>query len=155
MNANKTVRMLVVLVVASAGVARAQAPTVVGAWARVSLKDSVGKAIQPPEPPAFVIFSANGVFSQTEIPAGRPKLNKQLAAMTKDELVARFQYVGAWRGTYVVAGTTLTRKTTADVDPTGESNELVQVMRFAGDTLVLTRVNPAVNKSEARFVRVR
>lgn len=75
--------------------------------------------------------------------------------MTKEELLARFQRVGAWRGTYVVAGTTLTRKTTANVNPNEEGNELVQVMRFAGDTLVLTRANPAVNKSEARFVRVR
>ena len=155
MDANKLARVFVLVTLAAVGAARAQAQSVVGAWSRVSLKDSVGKAIQPPDPPAFAIFSANGFFSQSEIPAGRPKLNKELAAMTKEELLARFQRVGAWRGTYVVAGTTLTRKTTANVNPNEEGNELVQVMRFAGDTLVLTRVNPAVNKSEARFVRVR
>ena len=154
MDANKITRALVLLVLASAGVARAQAPTVVGAWTRVSLRDSVGKTIQPPDAPAFVIFSATGFFSQSGIPAGRPKLKKELAAMTKHDLLARFQHVDAWRGTYAIAGTKLTRKTVADVDPTGEGNELVQVMRFAGDTLILTRVNSA-DKSEARFVRVR
>lgn len=145
---------LFVLVLATTGVARAQAPTVVGAWTRVSLRDSVGKAIQPPVAPAFVIFSANGYFSQTAIPAGRPPLNKELAAMSKGELLARFQHVDAWRGTYSIVGTRLTRKTIADVDPRGEGNEIVQVMRFAADTLILSRVNPA-DKAEARFVRVR
>ena len=154
MNASKITRTLVVLVLVSAGVARAQSPTVVGAWTRVSLRDSVGKTAQPPDAPAFVIFSANGFFSQSAIPSGRPKLNKELAKLTKDELLARFQHVDAWRGTYAIAGTRLTRKTVADVDPTGEGTEFVQLMRFAGDTLILTRANPA-DKSEARFVRVR
>jgi hypothetical protein len=154
MDAKKIARLLGALVLAMTSVARAQAPTVVGAWTRVSLRDSVGKTIQPPEAPSFVIFSANGYFSQTGLPAGRAKLNKELGAMTKDELLARFQHVDAWRGTYTIVGTRLTRKTVADVDPTGEGNELVQVMRFASDTLILTRVNPA-DKSEARFVRVR
>ena len=154
MDANRIARLLGVLVLATASVARAQTPTVVGSWTRVSLRDSVGKAIQPPNAPAFVIFSANGYFSQTGMPAGRPKLNKELSAMTKEELLARLQYVDAWRGTYTIAGTRLTRKTVADIDPTGEGNELVQVMRFASDTLILTRVNPA-DKSEARFVRAR
>ena len=154
MNASKIPRMLAVLTLASAGIARAQAPTVVGAWTRVSLRDSVGKSVQPPDAPAFVIFSANGFFSQSAIPAGRPKLNKELTALTKDELLARFQHVDAWRGTYAIAGTRLTRKTVADLDPDGEGTELVQVMRFGGDTLILTRPNPA-DKSEARFVRVR
>ena len=153
-NAQKTVRTLVVLSLAVAGVARAQAPTVVGTWTRVSLRDSVGNTIQPPEAPAFVIFSANGYFSQTAFPKGRAKVNKELSAMTKAELVARFEHTDAWRGTYTVVGAKLTRKTIADIDPKGEGNELVQVMRFVGDTLVLTRVNPA-DKSQARFVRVK
>lgn len=154
MDAKKIARLLGVLALATAGVGQAQTPTVVGAWTRVLLRDSAGTTLQPPRAPAFVIFSATGYFSQTAIPAGRPKLNKELVAMTKGELLAQFRYVDAWRGTYTIVGTRLTRKTIADVDPSGEGNELVQVIRFVGDTLILTRVNPA-DKSEARFVRVR
>jgi hypothetical protein len=155
MTTNTITRVVLVLSLSSIGAGRAEAQSVVGAWTRISLKDSAGKAIQPPEPPAFVIFSANGLFSQSAIPAGRPKVAKALADMTKSELLARFDHAEAWRGSYTVAGTKLKRKTIADIDPTGEGNELIQIMRFAGDTLILTRVNAAVNKSEARFVRVR
>lgn len=155
MNGHTHARVLAIATLMAVGAARSEAQSVVGAWTRISLKDSAGNQTQPPEPTAFVIFSGNGHFSQTEIPVGRPKLNKQLAAMTKDELLARFQDVVAWRGTYVVAGTTLTRKTVAHLNPNQEGNEHVQVIRFAGDTLVLTRVNASVNKAEARFVRVR
>jgi hypothetical protein len=88
------------------------------------------------------------------MPAGRPKVDKALADLTNAELLARFENVEAWRGTYTVAGNRLTRKTVADVDPSGEGSELVQVLRVTGDTLLLTRTNPA-NHSEARFVRVR
>ena len=155
MDAITLCRALVVLALATIAAPQSHAQSVVGAWTRILLKDSAGTTIQPPEPPAFVIFSANGFFSQSEIPSGRPKVNKGLAAMTRDELVSRFQRVGAWRGTYVLAGGKLTRKTVADLDPSSEGNELVQMVRFAGDTLILTRANTSVNKSEARFVRVR
>jgi hypothetical protein len=150
----RIMRACVVLGLASSSIAGAQAPAVTGVWTRLLLRDSTGKSIQPPSAPAFVIFSANGYFSQSDLPVGRPKVAKDLAAMTKDELLARFQNVDAWRGTYAISGNQLTRKTVADVDPNEEGSELVQVFRFAGDTLILTRPNPA-NKSEARFVRVR
>jgi hypothetical protein len=154
MSITNMARSLCVLVLTYAGVAAAQAPTLVGAWTRLSLRDSTGQALQPPEAPAFVIFSANGFFSQSNLPAGRPKTGKPLEEMTKEELLQLFRYVDAWRGTYSLAGTTLTRKTVAALDPSGEGGELVQVVRFAADTLILTRSNTA-NKSEARFVRAR
>jgi len=155
MSKNGITQALALVILSTVGLASAQAQSVVGTWTRVSLRDSAGKTAQPPQPPDFVIFSANGYFSQLGIPAGRKKVDKAPTAMTKEELVAQFDNVDAWRGTYAVAGTRLTRKTVADIDPLAEGNVLVQVMRFAGDTLILTRVNAAVNKSEARFVRVR
>jgi hypothetical protein len=144
------VPMLVVL----PGVAGAQAQSLTGAWRRLSLRDSAGAAIQPPEAPAFVIFSANGYFSQSAIPTGRPKNDKALAAMTKDELLARFEHVDVWRGTYTLSGNRLTRNVLAHIDPSGEGGKFVQIVRFKGDTITLTSPNPAA-KSEARFVRVR
>jgi hypothetical protein len=155
MRTTSITRVLVVLLLfASTKVAEAQGRKVTGAWRRIALFDSSGKSTQPPSAPAFVVFTSDGYFSQTAIPAGRPKNNKPVPSMTKEELVANFQNVDAWRGTYTVAGNKLTRKDVADVHTSDEGGTLVQVMRFHGDTLFLTRQNPA-NKAEGRFVRVR
>ncbi len=69
----------------------------VGSWERLSVKNDEGVDVQPPEPAAFVIFSADGYFSQTVIPTGRNKLKKPLEDMTKEELLNRFQLLFAWR----------------------------------------------------------
>src|SRR5215468_10838299 len=78
------VSLLFVCVSAYAASALAQNQTpLVGAWERLSLKNAEGVDIQPPEPAAFVIFSADGYYSQTVIPTGRNKLKKPLEDMTK------------------------------------------------------------------------
>ena len=122
----------------------------VGAWERFSLKNDEGVDIQPPEPAAFVIFTADGYFSQTVIPTGRDKLKKPLEDMTKDELLHRFQNLFAWRGTYTVSGNTLTRRIIAHTNPNIEGTELVQAFRLEGDLLILTRPG---SKFETRFRR--
>jgi hypothetical protein len=142
------------LVLVHTGLAGAQSSPLTGAWERVSLRDSAGAIRQPPAPAAFAIYSANGYFSQTGIPTGRPSSDKPLADMTKEELLARFERVGATRGTYTISGNRLTRKSIAHLDPALEGGELVQVFRIVGDTLILSSPNPA-SRGEARFIRVR
>jgi hypothetical protein len=147
-------RPLALVVLAHAGIAGAQSLPLTGAWERISLRDSAGTILQPPAPAAFAIYSANGYFSQTAIPTGRPTIDKSLTDMTKEELLARFQGVSASHGTYTVSGNRLTRKSLTNITPTLEGAELIQVFRIAGDTLILTSPNPA-SRGEARFVRVR
>jgi hypothetical protein len=124
----------------------------VGAWERVSAKNDEGVDVQPPVPAAFVIFSADGYFSQTTIPTGRNKLKKPLEDMTKEELLNRFQLLFAWRGTYTVSGNTLTRRIILHSDPNLEGIEFVQEFRIEGDLLILTRPG---SKAEARFRRAK
>ena len=144
-----------VVAVAVAVPALAQAPTsLVGAWERVSLVDGQGKPTQPPAPAAFVIFSADGFFSQSGVPAGRQKTDKPLDQMTKEELLQRFNRLETRRGTYTVAGNRLTRRNVAHGDPTQEGTEQTQLFRVEGDTLILSSADPKL-KSEARFRRAK
>src|SRR5262245_6905641 len=124
----------------------------VGAWERVSAKNDEGIDVQPPEPVAFVIFSADGYFSQTVIPTGRNKLKKPLEDMTKAELLHRFQLLFACFGTFTVFAKTLTRRIISHTNPNIEGTELVQEFRIEGDLLILTRPG---SKAEARFQRAK
>ena len=133
----------------ASAVAQNQNP-LVGAWERFSLKNDEGVDIQPPEPAAFVIFTADGYFSQTVIPTGRNKLKKPLEDLTKEELLHRFQNLFAWRGTYTVSGNTLTRRIISHTNPNIEGTELVQEFRLEGDLLIWTRPG---SKAEARLRR--
>ncbi len=145
------VALLLVCVFAYGASALAQNQNpLVGAWERLSLKNAEGVDIQPPEPAAFVIFSADGYYSQTVIPTGRNKLKKPLADLTKEELLNRFQLLFAWQGTYTVSGNTLTRRIISHSNPNVEDTELVQEFRIEGDLLILTVPG---SKAEARFRR--
>lgn len=116
--------------------------------------DADGAKMQPPAPAAFVIFSADGFYSQTAIPVGRPKIDKPLQQMTKEELVQRFNRLDAVRGTYTIAGNRLTRKEIAHGNPNNEDYELVQLFRIEGDVLILSRPDPT-HRGEARFRRAK
>jgi len=145
------VSLLLVCVFAYGASALAQNQNpLVGAWERVSAKNDEGVDVQPPVPAAFVIFSADGYFSQTVIPTGRNKLKKPFEDMTKDELLHRFRLLFAWFGTYTVSGNTLTRRIITHTDPNLEGIEFVQELRIDGDLLILTRPG---SKAEARFRR--
>lgn len=138
-----------------ASVASAQAPAgLVGSWERISLLDATGAKIQPPAPVAFLIISPDGYYSQTAIPAGRPKVDKPVNELTKEELVARFDRVEARRGKYTVAGNRLTRRFDTTVSPVQEGTEQVQLFRIEGDVLILSSTDPK-QKNEARFRRVK
>jgi hypothetical protein len=146
--------LILFLTLAIAEVAQAQARALSGSWRRISLRDSTAQPLQPPLPPAFLIFSPNGYFSQTAIPAGRPKINKAWEDMTKEELLSQVGNVDAFSGSYELVGTTLTRTIVSALGTFFEGTKFVQAVRFGGDTLILTWPNPA-NRSEARFLRVR
>lgn len=113
----------------------------VGTWERISLKRGNMEG-QPPAAPEFLIISADGYFSESEIPEGREKVNKPLDQMTKEELVARYQHTAASRGTYTIEGNVLRRKHIADLNPSAEGSDQVRNFRFEGDILVLSAGGP-------------
>jgi Lipocalin-like domain len=109
----------------------------VGVWERISLMRGTTEG-QPPAAPEFLIVSADGYFSESELPDGRDKVNKPLDQMTKEELVARFSRTAASRGTYTVVGNVFSRKHIADLNPSAEGSDQVRNFQFDGDILVLT-----------------
>ena len=60
---------ILVASLASASVSAQSPHPIVGAWERFSIKDSTGTDISPAPAAAFTIFSAEGFYSQTAIPA--------------------------------------------------------------------------------------
>ena len=138
----------------NAAFAAPNAKAFVGTWERFSLKDEAGKAVEERLVRSFLLFSADGHYSQTTIPAGREKLDKPLQEMTKEELLNRFDGVRATYGAYTIAGNKLARKYITILNPNEEGKDMVQIFRFEGDTLILTSAT-AENKREARFRRVK
>jgi len=125
-----------------------------GTWERFSVRDDDGKMANPQPPAAFLIMTADGFYSQTAIPTSRPKLNKPLKDMTKDELLARFNNVVARRGTFTVSGNRLTRTDVSNTSPNNEGTGQPQLFKIEGDVLILT--NPdTTKKDEVRFRRVK
>ena len=117
----RTLSILVASLVSAGAQVAAQAPhAIVGAWERFAIKDSTGTDVAPPPPAAFTIFSADGFYSQTAIPTGRPKVTKPLADYTKEELLARFDRAEARRGQYTISGNTLTRTYVSSLNPNSE-----------------------------------
>jgi len=143
-----------ILLIATASIASAQNNPLVGAWIRMSDINAQGVQQQPPTPAAFLILSADGFFSQTAIPERRPKVDKPLEQMTKEELVARFNRVVGRRGTYTIAGNKLTRHDVSNINPSGEGTDQIQLFRLEGDTLILTTEDPK-SKAEVRFRRAK
>lgn len=145
--------LCLLFVVAITAFAQANNP-LVGTWERFSTTDAQGKPAQPQPPAAFLVFTGNGYFSQSAIPTGRPKINKPLKDMTKEELLARFANVLARRGTYKIDGNKLTRRDIAHTDPNQEGMDAIQTFRIEADVVILGNTDPA-NKTENRFRRVK
>jgi hypothetical protein len=147
-------RLLVVafiLGVTLPAVALAQNP-LVGAWQRISWVAADGTTLQPPSFPSFTIFTADGFWSQMIIPPHRPKIDKPLEQLTKEELIARFGQMEARYGTYKISGNRITAVQVANGDPNREGSITVQLFRLDGDILVFS--NPQ-NKNEAHFRRAK
>ena len=114
----------------------------VGVWERISLMRG-GVEGQPPAAPEFLIVSADGYYSESELPEGRDKANKPLNQMTKEELVARYERTAASRGTYTIVGNVFDRVHIADLNPGAEGSHQTRSFRFEGDILVLYVDTPA------------
>ena len=145
----------------SSSIAQATNP-LVGAWERVSQLDAEGKPSQQLTP-QFVIFTADGFFSHIALPvvpqksnkpAGRPR-NDDLNQMTREQLVQRFDSVGARWGTYTVKDNLLTRTDIRNLNANFESAEQLQFFRIEGDVLIVSNARDPKSKSEARYRRAR
>ena len=108
----------------------------VGVWERISLMRG-GVEGQPPAAPEFLVVSADGYYSESELPEGREKVTKPLNQMTKEELVARYERTAASRGTYTIVGNVFDRVHVADLNPGAEGTHQTRSFRFEGDILVL------------------
>jgi hypothetical protein len=125
-----------------------------GTWERFLSKDAEGKPAEERLVRSFLLFSADGHYSQTTLPAGREKLTKPVKEMTREELLNRFDGVSAFYGAYTIAGNKLTRKVITATSPNSDAAEFVQTFRFEGETLILSSTT-AGSKGEARFRRVK
>jgi len=127
---------------------------VIGTWERVWLIRD-GNLQQPPSVPEWIIFGADGHFMQTELPPGRPKVQKTLAEMTPEELTARFDHFAVAYGTYSVAENIVTRKHLRTDDPNTEGYEQVRGFRFESGLLRMRGPNANGTLADAWFRRVK
>lgn len=104
----------------------------VGSWERIKA--------DPPDEMAFLILSSDGFFTQTILPDDRPKINRPLRDLTKEELVVRYEQLVARRGPYRVEGNRLIRIDAAHHNPNLIGRENVELWRIEGDTLILSNL---------------
>lgn len=151
------VALLAFVVVQNSTIRSQEASPFVGTWERIYIVSPEGKVTQDLAKgigvPAWLIMSDNGYFTQTTLPLGRPKLNKPLNEMTREELLAQLRGVVVRQGTYKVSGNDLTRTTVTNLNPSTEGEAETQQFRFEGDVMILTqREEP---KRDVRFRRVK
>jgi Lipocalin-like domain len=127
---------------------------VIGVWERVWLIRD-GNLQQPPSVPEYIIFGSDGYFMQTELPPGRPKVQKTLAEMTPEELTARFDHFAVAFGNYSVAENIVTRKHLRTDDPNTEGYEQVRGFRFESGFLRMRGPNANGTLADAWFRRVK
>ncbi len=139
------------IVALSSAVMLAQANLLVGAWERVSALDATGRPAT--SSPGLLIISADGNYIYTDIPPNRPKVNKPLDQMSREELLARFQGLSVRRGTWTLSGNRWSRVELGSENPNLEGSEAVRLWRIEGDQLVLYSTDPE-NKTENRWKRV-
>ena len=102
--------------------------SIVGSWERTRR--------EPPGMPAFIIFSADGYYSMTILPAGRPRGN--IRELTREELLVRYERLVARRGPYSIDGNRLIRHDQTHHNPNLVGRENLNLYRIEGDTLVFS-----------------
>lgn len=118
-----------------------------GAWERFALTEA-GAPVADAEP-SVLIFSPDGHYSVTAMDHGRPKVAKDLAAMTREELLARFGSIVARRGRYTVRGDSVIRHIAVHSDPNLEGGADAEQFRIQGGVLTLR----GAGDREARYRR--
>jgi len=126
----------------------------IGTWERISALDSSGVTAQPQPAPALLFITPEGVWGQIAIPPDRPKIDKPVNQLTREELVARFSNIESRRGTYTITGNRFIRRNTSASNPNLEGTDQVQIFRFEGDTLILSSHDPA-SKAATLWRRIR
>ena len=117
--------------------ALAQTPSpLAGAWERTVFIDASGKT--QPQQPAFFVFTGDGHFVQSVVPAGRPKATKPVPEMTKEELLGRFQGLDFRFGTYTTAAGKITFHDVANINSANEGREQVRLFHIDRDVLTIT-----------------
>ena len=145
------VALAVVLVLASS-LSFAQTSPLVGTWERVSALTAAGTP-ETPLAPAMLIVSSDGHFIFSAIPAGRPKVNKPLEQMIREELLERFKGLTVRQGTWMVTGNRFINIEIGAENPNLEGREVVRLFKIDGDMLIVSSPNPQ-DKTENRWKRV-
>jgi hypothetical protein len=116
----------------------------VGTWERVSLlRNSL--SVQPPDAALYLKFNADGYWSMMEMPDGRPKVNKPLEEMTKEELFQRFDKVeGGW-GYYLVKRDVVNRIHDEDISPGREG--LQHIREYIFEDKIMNLAGTGANRS--------
>ncbi len=123
-----------------------------GTWIRFFLiRDSTIQ--QPPATPEWVFFGPDGYFLNMEIRDGRPRVDKPLSQMTKEELLRRFNGVAVTYGAYSVQGNISSRKHLISMDPGAGGFEQVRGFRFEGDVVNFRGANANGTEMSAYFER--
>ena len=124
----------------------------IGTWVRFFLmRDSTVQ--QPPATPEWVFFSPDGYYLNMEIHEGRPKMDKPVSQMSKEELLKRFGAAGVTYGTYTVTGNVSNRKHVIGISPDDSSFEQVRGFRFEGDVVNFRGPNANGTEMSAYFER--
>jgi len=101
----------------------------IGTWERVSLlRNSL--SVQPPDAALYLKFGADGYWSMMEMPDDRPKVNKPLEEMTKQELFERFDKVDGGWGYYIVKRDIVNRIHDEDIAPGREGAQHIREYIF-------------------------
>lgn len=122
----------------------------VGTWERVSLlRNSL--SVQPPDAALYLKFNADGYWSMMEMPEDRPKVNKPLEQMTKEELFARFDKVeGGW-GYYIVKRDIVNRIHDEDISPGREGTQ--HVREYVFEDKIMNLAGTGANRSPQARMR--
>jgi len=143
--------VLLITILLAPSLTAAQDNRLVGTWERVSALTATG-APETPLAPALLIVSADGHFTFSAIPTGRPKINKPLDQLTREEVLERYRGLTVRRGTWSVTENRFVTIENGAENPNLEGREVVRLFRMEGDVLVLSSPNPQ-DKTENRWRR--
>ena len=134
-------------------VSMAQTNPLLGTWERVSALNAAGEP-DTTNQPGLLMIGAEGYFIYTAIPANRPKVNKPLDQMTREELLDRFRGLSVRRGTWTMSDNRWRNIELGTENPNIDGREVVRIWRIERDELVLSSPD-LKNKTENRWKRVK